>query len=89
MVRILSYLNNQELVDGIHAAIPDAEIIFIDPSKPLEENLEADCLLCVASFLDGVEQVIAATNGLKWIHVFAARYCISYSFGQNTMKTSK
>ena len=70
MVRILSYLNNQELVDGIHAAIPDAEIIFIDPSKPLEENLEADCLLCVASFLDGVEQVIAATNGLKWIHVF-------------------
>ena len=70
MVRILSYLNNQELVDGIHAAIPNAEIIFIDPNKPLEENLEADCLLCVASFLDGVDQVIAATNGLKWIHVF-------------------
>lgn len=45
-------------------------MVFIDPSKPLEENLEADCLLCVASFLDGVEQVIAATKGLKWIHVF-------------------
>ena len=70
MVRILSYLNNQELVDGIHTAVPEAEVVFIDPSKPLEENLEADCLLCVASFLDGVEQVIAATKGLKWIHVF-------------------
>ena len=70
MVRILSYLNNKELVDGIHTAVTEAEVVFIDPSKPLEENLEADCLLCVASFLDGVEQVIAATKGLKWIHVF-------------------
>ena len=70
MVRILSYLNNQELIDGIHAAVPEAKVIFIDPSQPLTENLEADCLLCVASFLDGLEEVIAATKGLKWIHIF-------------------
>ncbi|EJW21988.1 hypothetical protein IMCC14465_03820 [alpha proteobacterium IMCC14465] len=70
MVKILSYLNNQELVDGIHAAVPGAEVVFINPSEPLAENLEADCLLCVASFLDGVDKVIAATKGLKWIHVF-------------------
>ncbi|MEE3080783.1 MAG: hypothetical protein VX302_01505 [Pseudomonadota bacterium] len=48
MVRILSYLNNQELIDGIHAAVPEAKVIFIDPSQPLTENLEADCVLCVA-----------------------------------------
>ena len=70
MVRILSYLNNQELIDSIHAAVPEAKVIFIDPSQPLTENLEADCLLCVASFLDGLEEVIAATKGLKWIHIF-------------------
>ena len=70
MVRILSYLNNQELIDGIHAAVPEAKVIFIDQSQPLTENLEADCLLCVASFLDGLEEVITATKGLKWIHIF-------------------
>ncbi|MEC7628613.1 MAG: NAD(P)-dependent oxidoreductase [Pseudomonadota bacterium] len=70
MVRILSYLNNQELIDGIHAAVPEAKVIFIDQSQPLTENLEADCLLCVASFLDGLEEVIATTKGLKWIHIF-------------------
>lgn len=69
MVRILSYLDNQELVDGIRNALPDAELTFVNPEEPVPEELEGDCLVCVASFLEGVEKVIAAAKGVKWIHV--------------------
>lgn len=73
MVKIISCLEDDALVAGIRKVVPDAEISFVssDEAEPdsFAENLQADCLLGVASQLNQIANLIDKIDGLKWIHV--------------------
>lgn len=73
MVKIISCLEDEALVAGIREVVPDAEISFISPDDPVPDNLtgnlQADCLIGVASQLNQIADIIAKIEGLQWIHV--------------------
>ncbi len=69
MVKILSQIELPELEERLKARFDDVEIDYLKIGENVSSNAQADCLLAVASNLKGLDKIINAIEGLKWIQI--------------------
>ena len=68
-MRIAANFSIPELQQQLQATIPEAQWLTL-PSEGPVESFEADVLITIPVGANNLEQVIAAANGLQWIHIF-------------------
>ncbi|MGC6512550.1 MAG: NAD(P)-dependent oxidoreductase [Parvibaculales bacterium] len=69
MVKILSQIELPELEQAVKSAHDDVDISYLGIGENVPAGTSADCLLAVASNLQGLDAVIADIEGLKWVQV--------------------
>ena len=72
MVKILSQIELPALEQAIRTAHGDVDINYLGIGEEVPAGTSADCLLAVASNLQGLDSIIAGIDGLKWVQVVGA-----------------
>lgn len=72
MIKILSQIELPALEQAIRSAHDDVELNYLGIGDEVPPGTRADCLLAVASNLQGLDTVIADIDGLKWVQVIGA-----------------